>query len=72
MDERLEDEEASWIHGHIANGMNSLFGNASGQDLSVTKGDILRFLDLVHVQKLDVSSLLSFISLSILIYTCLF
>ncbi|XP_023537141.1 transcription elongation factor SPT6 homolog isoform X2 [Cucurbita pepo subsp. pepo] len=54
MDERLEDEEASWIHGHIANGMNSLFGNASGQDLSVTKGDILRFLDLVHVQKLDI------------------
>ena len=72
MDEMSLDDEASWIHGHIANGMNSLFGNASGQDLSVTKDDILQFLDLVHVQKLDVSILLSFFLLIILIFTCSF
>lgn len=72
MDVSILEDEASWIHGHIANGMNSLFGNASG-DLSVTKDDILRFLDLVHVQKLDVSIHLSFILLFlILIFSCSF
>lgn len=60
MNDASLDDEASWIHGHIANGMNSLFGNASEQDLSVTKDDILRYLDLVHVQKLDVSIIVSF------------
>lgn len=55
MDEISLEDETSWIHGHLANGTNSLFGTASGQDLSVVKDDILRFLDLVHVQKLDVS-----------------
>lgn len=72
MDEISLEDETSWIQGHIANGMNSLFGNASGQDLSVARVDILRFLDLVHVQKLDVSILLSFILLIFLILTCSF
>lgn len=27
----------------------------AGHDLSINKDDIMRFLDLVHVQKLDVS-----------------
>jgi hypothetical protein len=30
-----------------------------GSDLSINKDDIMRFLDLLHVQKLDVSILLS-------------
>ena len=58
-------EESNWIHGQLQSGTVPLFGNRGmgtakeGGDLSIDKVDIMRFLDLLHVQKLDVSILLS-------------
>ena len=59
MDEISIEEEGSWIYNQLAAGTIPLFGKSglgsSGQDLSVNRDDIIRFLDLHHVQKLDVS-----------------
>ena len=65
MDEVSIDEESAWIHSQLATGTIPLFGKSGrgppkdGWDLSINKDDITRFLDLLHVQKLDVSILLS-------------
>ncbi|XP_065620948.1 transcription elongation factor SPT6 homolog [Quercus suber] len=53
-------EESNWIHGQLLSGTVPLFGNRGmgtakeGGDLSIEKVDIMRFLDLLHVQKLDI------------------
>lgn len=53
------EEECNWIFNQLATGMVPLLRNQgtfeAGHDLSINKDDIMRFLDLVHVQKLDVS-----------------
>ena len=48
-------DESTWIHKQLTSGVMPLFGETRGQDLSVNRDDIIRFLDLHHVQKLDVS-----------------
>ena len=48
-------EESTWIHNQLISGAVPLFGKER-KDLSVNKDDIMRFLDLTHVQKLDVST----------------
>lgn len=61
MDEISIEDESNWIYNQLASGMIPLFGerglgiSKEGQDLSVNRDDIIRFLDLHHVQKLDVS-----------------
>ncbi|KAL5744973.1 hypothetical protein ACOSP7_026119 [Xanthoceras sorbifolium] len=53
-------EESSWIHNQLLTGTVPLFGQSDagspkeGQDLSINRDDIMRFLDLLHVQKLDI------------------
>jgi hypothetical protein len=65
LDEVSIDEESAWIHSQLATGTIPLFGKRGrgapkdGWDLSINKDDIMRFLDLLHVQKLDVSILLT-------------
>jgi hypothetical protein len=65
LDEVSIDEESTWIHSQLATGTIPLFGKRGrgtpkdGWDLSINKADSMRFLDLLHVQKLDVSILLS-------------
>lgn len=55
------EDESNWIYSQLASGMIPLFGergvgnSKEGQDLSVNRDDIIRFLELHHVQKLDVS-----------------
>ncbi|GAV89269.1 hypothetical protein CFOL_v3_32687 [Cephalotus follicularis] len=44
-DEISMDEESTWIYNQLASG---------GQRISINKDDIMRFLDLHHVQKLDI------------------
>ncbi|KAF4388005.1 hypothetical protein G4B88_017038, partial [Cannabis sativa] len=46
--------ESTWIHKQLTSGVMPLFGETHGQDLSVNRDDIIRFLDLHHVQKLDI------------------
>ncbi|XP_044467920.1 transcription elongation factor SPT6 homolog [Mangifera indica] len=59
-DEASIEEEASWIYNQLLGGTVPLFGHRGagspkeGQDLSITRRDIWRFLDLLHVQKLDI------------------
>lgn len=54
-------EETAWIYNQLQSGTVPLFGKRGtgtvkeGGDLSIKKDDIMRFLDLLHVQKLDVS-----------------
>ncbi|XP_059462274.1 transcription elongation factor SPT6 homolog isoform X3 [Corylus avellana] len=60
LDEVSIDEESAWIHSQLATGTIPLFGKRGrgtpkdGWDLSINKDDIMRFLDLLHVQKLDI------------------
>lgn len=69
LDEISIEDESNWIYNQLASGTVPLFGRGlgskEGQDLSVNRDDIIRFLDLQHVQKLDVSIK------SMLIYQCL-
>ncbi|XVF00136.1 hypothetical protein REPUB_Repub03eG0259000 [Reevesia pubescens] len=46
-------EESTWIHNQLICGAVPLFGKEK-QDVSINKDDIMRFLDLTHVQKLDI------------------
>lgn len=54
-DEDNLGDESKWIYKQIASGMVPLFAVRGGRDLSINKADIARFLELQHVQKLDVS-----------------
>ncbi|KAF3442193.1 hypothetical protein FNV43_RR16109 [Rhamnella rubrinervis] len=60
LDEISIDDESNWIYNQLAYGTIPLFGNRGsgsskeGQDLLVNRDDIIRFLDLHHVQKLDI------------------
>ncbi|KAF3970492.1 hypothetical protein CMV_005823 [Castanea mollissima] len=53
-------EETAWIYYQLQSGTVPLFGKRGtgtvkeGGDLSIKKDDIMRFLDLLHVQKLDI------------------
>ncbi|XP_076921812.1 transcription elongation factor SPT6 homolog isoform X1 [Bidens hawaiensis] len=47
------DDESNWILNQLNTGMVPLFSK-EGCDLAICKGDIIRFLEFVHVQKLDV------------------
>jgi len=50
---QLKDGAISWIPKKISNSQNN-----EEDDLPVDKDDIIRFLELHHVQKLDVSIIL--------------
>ncbi|KAG7962184.1 hypothetical protein I3843_09G052600 [Carya illinoinensis] len=60
LDEVSIDEESTWIYSQLASGTVPLYGKRGrgtpkdGWDLSINKDDIMRFLDLLHVQKLDI------------------
>lgn len=60
--ETIRVEESNWIYNQLAAGVVPLFkkkdsGTTEEQnELPIDKDDILRFLDLMHVQKFDVSS----------------
>ncbi|KAG9156361.1 hypothetical protein Leryth_009224 [Lithospermum erythrorhizon] len=53
-------EETTWIYNQLASGMVALFSKKAstlteeGSELPLKKDDIMRFLELTHVQKLDV------------------
>ncbi|KAI7733266.1 hypothetical protein M8C21_007241, partial [Ambrosia artemisiifolia] len=47
------DDESNWILNQLGTGMVPLFSK-EGHELAVDKGDIVRFLEFMHVQKLDV------------------
>lgn len=52
-------EESSWIYNQLTTGSVPLLKQISGgKDLSINKDDITKFLELHHVQKLDVSNFL--------------
>ncbi|KAA8517882.1 hypothetical protein F0562_015329 [Nyssa sinensis] len=59
-DELSLDEESTWIYNQLVTGVVPLFGKGGTgtteeeRELSINKDDIMRFLDLMHVQKLDV------------------
>ncbi|MBA0867759.1 hypothetical protein Goshw_003738 [Gossypium schwendimanii] len=53
MDEESIIEESNWMHKQLTSGAVPLFGKER-TDLSINKDDIMRFLDLTHVQKLDI------------------
>ncbi|OAY44576.1 transcription elongation factor SPT6 homolog isoform X1 [Manihot esculenta] len=59
-DEISITEEGSWIYNQLANGTVPLFrkrrdeAHEEEQDLPLSRDDIIRFLELHHVQKLDV------------------
>ena len=48
-------EESTWIHNQLISSAIPLFGKVR-QDHSINKDDIMRFLDLTHARKLDVST----------------
>ncbi|KAL1821112.1 hypothetical protein ACET3Z_015981 [Daucus carota] len=53
-DESSIDEESSWICNELRN-MIHLFGRiVEISELSIVKEDVMRFLDFIHIQKLDV------------------
>ncbi|PON78960.1 Transcription elongation factor [Parasponia andersonii] len=60
LDEISIEDESNWIYNQLASGMIPLFGerrlgnSKEGQDLSVNRDDIIRLLDLHHVQKLEI------------------
>lgn len=60
-DESSIDVESSWICSRLATDMIYLFGRnigttkGGGHEVSARKEDIMKFLKLMHVQKLDVS-----------------
>jgi transcription elongation factor SPT6 len=45
-------EESNWIYSQIASGTLPLFAESG---LLINKDDVTRFLELHHIQKLDVS-----------------
>ncbi|PWA86407.1 global transcription factor group B1 [Artemisia annua] len=47
-------EESNWIVNQLGSGMVPLFSRKGHQVLYIVKGDIVRFLEFMHVQKLDV------------------
>ncbi|XP_047330082.1 transcription elongation factor SPT6 homolog [Impatiens glandulifera] len=59
-DMRKVEEESNWIYNQLVANMLSLFTNRNAetplveQELSISKSDILKFLVLMHVEKLDV------------------
>ncbi|KAI3514436.1 hypothetical protein L1887_12838 [Cichorium endivia] len=59
-DEMSIEEESTWILHQLQMGTASLFGKVGartteeGHDMAISKDDIMRFLELTHVQKLDV------------------
>ncbi|KAL4386407.1 hypothetical protein GQ457_09G027050 [Hibiscus cannabinus] len=53
VDELSIIEESTWIYNQLINGAVPLFGKER-QDHFINKDDIMRFLDLTHVQKLDI------------------
>ncbi|XWS74617.1 hypothetical protein CRYUN_Cryun01aG0014000 [Craigia yunnanensis] len=52
-DEMSIIEESTWIHNQLISGAVPLF-DKERPDLSINKDDIMRFLELTHVQKLDI------------------
>lgn len=62
MDEASVLVESNWIYNQLSSGVVPFFKGAGsetskeGKDLPIDKEDIVRFLELQHVQKLDVSS----------------
>lgn len=56
------DEESNWIYNQLMTGVIPLFctsvaGATQGEsELLINKDDIMRFMELMHVQKLDVST----------------
>ncbi|GJW90519.1 transcription elongation factor SPT6 [Tanacetum coccineum] len=46
-------EESNWIVNQLGSGMVPLFSR-EGRGLKIVKGEIVRFLEFIHVQKLDV------------------
>ncbi|KAE8724314.1 4-alpha-glucanotransferase DPE2-like isoform X1 [Hibiscus syriacus] len=52
-DEESIIEEGTWVHKQLTSGAVPLFGQER-TDISINKDDIMRFLDLTHVQKLDI------------------
>ncbi|KAK8629741.1 hypothetical protein V6N13_078570 [Hibiscus sabdariffa] len=52
-DEESIIEESTWMHKQLTSGTVPLFGK-EGMNISINKDDIMRFLDLTHVQKLDI------------------
>ncbi|KAM7529941.1 hypothetical protein LguiB_033351 [Lonicera macranthoides] len=59
-DEMSIVEESNWIYNQLATSTLTLSGNSGigipeeGHELSINKDDIMRFLEFMHVQKLDV------------------
>lgn len=57
------DEESNWIYNQLMTGAVPLFsmsgtGAVQGErELLINKDDIMRFMELMHVQKLDVSTI---------------
>lgn len=53
-------DESTWIYNQLLSGTLPLFGQRGagspkeGHDLSISRDDIMRFLDLLHLQKLDI------------------
>lgn len=60
------DDESTWIYNQLASGTVPLFSK-TGLGNSISRDDIIRFLDLHHVQKLDVSILIN-VGIFLLIY----
>lgn len=60
--ETISVEESNWIYNQLAAGVLPLFKKKDSgttdeeNELPIDKDDIMRFLDLMHVQKFDVSS----------------
>ncbi|XP_050388044.1 transcription elongation factor SPT6 homolog [Argentina anserina] len=53
LDEKSIDDESTWIFNQLASGTVPFFGN-TGLGNSISRDDIIGFLNLHHVQKLDV------------------
>ena len=54
------EKESNWINNHLMTCTISLLskgGTRTTQELSIDKDDIMRFLEFMHVQKLDVSTI---------------
>ncbi|XP_076915044.1 transcription elongation factor SPT6 homolog, partial [Bidens hawaiensis] len=51
-DERSIDDESKWILNQLGTGMVPLFSKER-HGLALDKGDVVRFLEFTHVQKLD-------------------
>lgn len=54
-DEMSIRKESTWIYDQLAAGILPSRTTEEGRELSINKDDIMRYLDFMHVQKLDVS-----------------